>query len=152
MSGQGLVTAVSNNSATVTARSGFLAVDVEITVMDDRDDNDDNDDRQALTAYYKATNGPDWTNNANWLIDQPLDEWYGVSTGAKAIPFEIVTSTASLEESFGGFTSAEGRVDTLSPSDNQLAGNIPPEIGQLQNLQRLSLDHNQLTGSNLPRK
>ena len=32
-------------------------------------------DRQALTALYHATNGPSWTNDANWLTEEPIQEW-----------------------------------------------------------------------------
>ena len=37
-------------------------------------------DRDALVALYNATNGPTWANNTNWLSDEPLGEWYGVTT------------------------------------------------------------------------
>ena len=29
-------------------------------------------DREALAALYHATNGPSWTNDANWLTEEPL--------------------------------------------------------------------------------
>ena len=35
-------------------------------------------DRVALEALYRATGGDDWTDNTNWLSDEPLGEWYGV--------------------------------------------------------------------------
>ena len=37
-------------------------------------------DREALVAFYNATDGPNWTNSDNWLSDEPLGEWYGVET------------------------------------------------------------------------
>ncbi len=40
----------------------------------------ENPERAALVALYEATNGPNWVNNANWLTDAPLGEWYGVHT------------------------------------------------------------------------
>ena len=36
-------------------------------------------DRQALVAFYNATDGANWRNNENWLSDEPLDAWYGVT-------------------------------------------------------------------------
>ena len=30
--------------------------------------------REALTAFYNATNGDDWTNSDNWLTDAPIRE------------------------------------------------------------------------------
>ena len=70
-------------------------------------------DRAALVALYNATDGPNWVNNGNWLSDEPLGEWYGVTTD-------------------GG-----GRVTSIYLNTNQLIGEIPPELGSLSNLQRL---------------
>ena len=39
-----------------------------------------NPDRDALEALYRATDGPNWTDNTNWLTDAPLGQWYGVTT------------------------------------------------------------------------
>ena len=36
-------------------------------------------DRDALEALYNATDGPNWTNNSNWLSDRPIGEWHGVT-------------------------------------------------------------------------
>ena len=62
-------------------------------------------DREALIALYKATDGPNWANDENWLSDLPLDHWHGV------------------------YTDSSVRVVTLDLSDNQLSGEIPPEMG-----------------------
>ena len=78
--------------------------------------------RAVLVAIYNATDGPNWANNTNWLSDRPIGEWYGVSTDAN------------------------GRVVDLSLRENQLTGQIPPELGNLSNLQSLNLWGNQLTG------
>ena len=37
-------------------------------------------DRDALVALYNATDGANWTNNTNWLSNEALSEWFGVST------------------------------------------------------------------------
>lgn len=37
-------------------------------------------DRDALVALYNATNGANWTNNDNWLFNEPIGNWYGVDT------------------------------------------------------------------------
>ena len=36
-------------------------------------------ERAALVALYEATNGANWANRANWLSDEPLWEWHGVT-------------------------------------------------------------------------
>ena len=78
-------------------------------------------DKQALVALYNATNGENWRYNGNWLSDEPLDEWDGV-------------------------TVSDGRVTQLELPTNRLTGPIPPELGQLSRLQRLLLYNNELTG------
>ena len=80
-------------------------------------------DRTALVALYKATDGPNWYDNTNWLSDMPLGEWYGVATDS------------------------DGRVMRLDLRENQLSGEIPPELGNLSSLQILALDRNRLSGS-----
>ena len=79
-------------------------------------------DRTALIALYNATDGPNWENSANWLSDAPLDEWFRVNTDIN------------------------GRVTTLYLNNNNLSGDIPPELGQLSNLRTLWLDGNNLSG------
>ena len=80
-------------------------------------------DRSVLVALYCATGGPDWSNNTNWLSDEPLSKWYGVRTDH------------------------EGRVTHVELQENQLSGEIPPELGALSNLTSLSLWYNQLSGT-----
>ena len=79
-------------------------------------------DRDALVALYNATNGENWENNDNWLSDAPLGEWHGVTTNA------------------------DGRVTLLDLSRNELSGEIPAELGNLFQLERLRLTVNELSG------
>ena len=80
----------------------------------------DPSDRSALVALYDATDGLNWSNNANWLSSRPLGEWYGVTTDAA------------------------GSVSKISLVQNQLSGPIPDELGDLSNLTELYLGHNRL--------
>lgn len=80
-------------------------------------------DRAVLVTFYHATDGPNWTNNTNWLSDAPLDTWHGVTTDH------------------------EGYVRHLQLGRNQLGGTIPPEIGRLARLEYLDLHVNQLSGT-----
>ena len=68
-------------------------------------------DREALAALYNATDGENWDGSANWLSDAPLGRWKGVTTNV------------------------DGRVTELTLE----TGEIPPELGSLNNLTELFL-------------
>ena len=72
----GLVTAAGNGTATITASVGNAQGTAEITVGL-------SPDRAALVAFYEATDGPNWVNNAGWLTDAPLGDWYGVDADGR---------------------------------------------------------------------
>ena len=73
-------------------------------------------------TLYEATGAANWLNSDNWLSEAPLDEWHGVT----------------IDDS--------GRVIELNLSENELSGEIPPELGSLSNLQHLFLFRNELSG------
>ena len=80
-------------------------------------------DRAVLVALYNATDGDNWTDKENWLSDEPLSEWHGITTDD------------------------DGRVTQISLRENNLIGSIPSEVGNLTNLTRLILAFNQLSGT-----
>ena len=69
-------------------------------------------DRNALEALYNATDGASWTDSTNWLSDELIGNWHGVTANAY------------------------GRVTDLLLADNNLAGALPPELGDLVGLRR----------------
>ena len=107
---------------------------------------DVNTDRAALAALYNATNGSSWLVDTNWLSNGPLGEWHGVSTGADGRVAELDLDGKQLS---GPIPSELGNLDNLeflSLRDNQLSGPIPSELGNLDNLEVLWLRDNQLSG------
>lgn len=128
--------------------------------------------RDALVALYKATDGDNWKNNANWCSEQPISEWYGISARPDGwiqkidlqdnnlsgiIPDEIgyIENLGHITLSDNGKLSGNiprsiGNLDYLSILDIQncqLEGEIPEEIGKLKNLHTIDLSNNRLTGS-----
>ena len=127
-------------------------------------------DREIVEILYEATGGRDWTNNQNWLTDDPLRDWYGVHVDTRgrvvglalshnnltgAIPSEL-GSLASLTEMLlnrnaltGAIPSELGNLASLTEmnlSNNELTGPIPSQLGDLASLTELDLDGNELTG------
>ncbi len=92
---EGLVTAIMNGDARITATLGDESASADVTVTGL------NPDRDALVALYNEAAGPDWTIGTNWLSDVPLGEWHGVATDA------------------------DGRVTHLKLVRNNLKGTIP---------------------------
>ena len=92
-------------------------------VIDCPEDRPVSPDRAVLVALYEATDGDHWANDTHWLSDEPLNEWFGVTTDA------------------------DGRVTRLNLFRNRLSGELPSELGHLTHLQWLGLYDNELSGS-----
>ena len=127
-------------------------------------------DRDILEVLYHATGGPNWTNRKNWLTDQPLDEWNGVSVDGsgrvRALTLRVNNLTGSIPPELGSLTGLEvldlrwnrlsgsiplelsslANLSGLYLSGNELSGSIPPELGGLAELTRLYLNGNELSG------
>ena len=116
----GLVTAVRNGSAVISATAERASGTATITVTGT------DPDREILEAFYQATGGSRWHRNYGWATDAPLHHWYGVRIG-------------------GG-----GRVTDLVLRDNGLVGGVPPDVGALGKLRALDLTNNTGMSGELP--
>ena len=100
----------------------------------------------ALVTLYHATDGPNWSNNRNWLSDRPLGEWHGVITDGDGrvtgLDLRYNQLSGAIPAELGNLSNLQG----LYLHENQLSGAIPAELGNLSNLQRLYLHENQLSG------
>ena len=77
---------------------------------------------EALVALYDSTDGTNWYTNAGWVQSDTPCRWYGVTCSA-------------------------GHVSNLELDFNYLRGTIPPELGNLTELEFLSLRRNYLAGA-----
>ena len=127
-------------------------------------------DREALIALYNATDGPNWTNNANWLSDRPMQTWHGVRTDGNRVVFlhlgdgrlqgelppEMGDLTRLKELWLGGDNDLEGaipdemsrltRLEVLDLGGTGIGGAIPTWLGDLNRLWYLHLDANNFDG------
>lgn len=82
-------------------------------------------DSLTLITFYNSTGGSNWLTT--WDLQKPINEWAGIV----------------LNE--------DGCVVRLDLHDNGLNGTIPPEIGNLKQLEWLHLTNNALQGE-IPKK
>ena len=104
-------------------------------------------DRPALVALYNATDGANWANNSNWMSNEPIGEWHGVTTNSR----DRVTTLNLQRNGLNGQIPQElgslSKLRSLYLHNNQLSGAIPQELGNLSNLRYLYLTGNQLSGT-----
>lgn len=81
-------------------------------------------DYDALLAFFNSTNGPNWNNP--WDITAPIEAWDVPGN----LDFDPVTD----------------RVTNITLNNRGLTGTIPPEIGDLTELNTLFLFQNNITG------
>ena len=102
-------------------------------------------DSLALVALYNATNGASWTDGTNWLTANPVSTWNGIILTANR-----VTSIDLVGNNLSGQLPAEiGNLDALDflrIANTPLGGILPDEIGNLTNLTNLQMFGCQLTG------
>ena len=103
-------------------------------------------DRAALVALYNATDGPNWSNNTNWLSNAPLGEWYGVSADSSGRVVKLNLYRNRLSGTIPRELGNLANLESLVLHNNQLSGEIPTEFGNLANLVQLSSSSNRLSG------
>lgn len=103
-------------------------------------------EREALVSLYQNTGGENWTENSYWLQGDPCENsWFGVfCADGEIIQIELIENNlaGTIPPEIGNFS----QLKELSFSTNNLKGSIPVEIGNLSTLTRLSFGVNELTG------
>ena len=104
-------------------------------------------DRAALEALYDATGGANWELRTNWKTTAPLYQWFGVQTNAAGRVIVVNLGENSLTGSLPAALGDLRQLQRLSLWGNELAGTIPAALRNLNRLERLNLAGNALTGS-----
>ena len=104
-------------------------------------------DREALVALYDATDGDNWRCNGGWTTDAPLDQWDGVTTNASGRVTEVVLVACGLSGTLPPDLGDLASLEKLTLMNNRnLSGPIPPELGRLTNLDSMTVADNNLSG------
>ena len=99
-----------------------------------------------MHALYHHTKGSNWRNDTNWLTDEPIRKWHGVTTNALGRVTELRLEQNNLNGTIPPEVGELWHLETLNFGENGLTGNIPSELGQLTNLESLEIHENALTG------
>lgn len=111
-------------------------------------------EKDALQAFYNATNGPNWTNHTGWDFNTPVTSWnsttqagwYGVMSsdtyGIYELDLDNNNLTGFIPDEIGNLS----KLHLLYLNNNSIGGTIPTSIGNLINLQILDLGLNNFNG------
>ena len=101
----------------------------------------------ALAALYHSTKGSSWANKTGWLITNTPCSWYGITCSGGSVTEVHVPGNnlnGSIPPELGNLTNLEFLEFTYN---SDLTGGIPPELGNLTNLKKLHLGFCRLSGS-----
>ena len=102
-------------------------------------------DCDALLASRDTLAG---TGTLDWSASTPIADWDGVTVdGTPQRVIDLFLEDKGLTGSIPPELGNLANLESLSLPFNQLTGSIPPELGDLADLKGLRLDDNQLTGS-----
>ena len=101
-------------------------------------------ERAALAALYRATDGPNWKHNDNWLSGAPIGTWHGVFTDKNGHVTELRLEQNRLRGALPALN-ALTHLTTLYLYENELTGPIP-ELKALTNLEYVWLSGNRFSG------
>ena len=112
-------------------------------------------DAATLAAFYNATDGPNWSDNTNWLTDAPISDWSGVTasnivnggTVGECVVRRLYISFDRLSGEIPAELANLAHLEYLNLNGNQLSGMIPLELAKIPNLRSLDLSRNQLSGA-----
>ena len=105
-------------------------------------------DSLALVALYNSTDGPNWTNHILWITG-PVWIWHGISLTLINSVLRVTGIDLHNNHLVGTIPPEIGDLDQLEYlvlENNELYGPIPPEIGNLNQLKSLDLYYNELSG------
>ncbi|MDE0477807.1 MAG: leucine-rich repeat domain-containing protein, partial [Candidatus Dadabacteria bacterium] len=97
-------------------------------------------DRTKLRYIYNANNGAQWKNNNNWLSDEPLGDWYGVTVNDNGKVTGLDLQSNNLRGPVDGAFSGLLYLGTLNLSGNcGLTGELPLGLMRAPSLKTLNL-------------
>ncbi len=143
VSPEGVVATVAQGTASVAAVSGPASATVRIAVGPASIRRE----FEALRTIYDQMGGPAWRESTNWLTNHALDTWSRVEINRAGFVTGLRLAKNDLSGTLPSEIGAFARLKHLDMDLNrQVAGPIPPEIGDLESLEFLKLSSTGLSG------
>ena len=106
----------------------------------------DTADREVLVTLYNRIGGGQWKRERNWLAGS-VNAWEGVTTDEDGFVTGIALASNNMAGSIPPELGELEKMTVLNLGQNRLFGAIPPELGNLASLATLSLEGNALAGA-----
>ncbi len=91
--------------------------------------------RGVLMRVYRGLGGSNWNNDSNWGTSAPLGTWTGVGLDASGNVTGLTLTSNGVDGSIVGDIGLLEHLEELNLSGNDgLRGSLPPEIGTLESL------------------
>jgi len=105
-------------------------------------------ERTALSDFYFATKGQEWTNSEHWLSQYTTHcSWHGVTCDTtNTSVLNLTLHNNGLSGRMSAILANLTSLEYLDLSDNYIKGSIPTEIGSLAKLTHLRLSYNAFSG------
>ncbi len=103
-------------------------------------------DRAILHTFYKNLNGPNWRGRSAWLSDESLGNWFGIKTDSNGCVTSIDLKFSNLQGELPEEIGQLKQLQNLTLHNNHITGNIPSSLSDLQHLEKCYLSYNNLSG------
>ena len=130
--GSGKVTAISEGTATITAKAGGKSASCTVTVTPNRE----SEIKSILMEIYNAMDGPNWVKRNNWGTSEPINSWDGVRYDQKSgltLDLRGFGLKGQIPDCIGKLTD----LTQLRIQDPGITGTLPESFSKLVNLQTL---------------
>ena len=105
-------------------------------------------ERNALSKFFKLSEGETWINNSNWDKQYITHcDWHGIDCNENDSFINISLSNNDMAGCIDPSINKLKQLVRIDLSGNDIGGQIPSEFGQLTALSYIRLNHNALSGS-----